>query len=312
MEANSQPGHKGTPRILVTGDTGPDFDIYLPGGLSDSGRCSGRKIMRCSAGGAGIAFRVLTEAAGGKEVAFELAFKHPPLPASPTVAVWEPREGGGVLRKSASGRKVWRMVHPLNLGELDGPPLPEPPYPAQADADFQPDVILVDDNGCSFRHPRGERKDPLPWEGNRAAIVWKMSAPVCHGQSWWNLVEAEAGDRLIIVVNIDDLRSESVRISQRISWERTALELAGELSRNPDVADLRRASQVVVTLQNAGALWMRRDESPSPHFTLFFDPAHMENEWAEAMGIEGHAYGYSSTFAAALAARIAHHGGKGG
>jgi hypothetical protein len=134
-----------------------------------------------------------------------------------------------------------------------------------------------------------------------------MSGPLCRGELWWRAMESEAVDRMVVVVSAADLRQEAVRVSERISWERTALDLAGELSRSPALAELRRAAHVVVVLGDGeGALWMSRGKpGKAPEFTLLFDPFRLEREWAERFGGNGGAYGYLTTFSASLAAWIA-------
>lgn len=320
-----------TTKILVTGDYGFDYDIYLSSDEDNPPPGTPPARIGVSVGGAGIALRVLK--AVGARLADD-AKKEPPTPgldvgfagrpegatSPPTAALWQ-KFKFGKLGKTAKedNAEVWRVRRSLSLGEGDFfRLLQSPEMPEVAPADFKPQVVLVEDNvgGFRFQIPAwlqeraNDESEHLPeW------IVLKTSAPVCHGAFWWALSgPTEARDRLVVVVSIRDLRSSEIRVSQGISWERTALDLARELSQSPLLEGLRRARHVIVTLHGEAALWMERvgsGEDEQRNFTLLFDPGYMEGEWSrELCGPEGNAYGFQSTLAAAVAAHLAMAGGN--
>ncbi len=309
-----------TAKILVTGDYGFDYDVYLP--TDDDNPRPGAPPARIgvSVGGAGIALRVLDEVraqlagtAGSPLAAprLEVGFsgKDSGVTSPPTAALWQKFKFGKLGRTPAEeGAEVWRIRRSLSLGAVSGShELPSAELPPTVSGDFKPDVVLVEDNVGGFRF---QKPDWLTADGKATSwIVLKTSAPICHGAFWWALSgPAEFRDRLVVVVSIRDLRTSEIRVSQGISWERTALDLARELSQSPLLEGLRRARHVIVTLHGEGALWMERiasgeDGLEQHRFRLFFDPGYMEGEWSrEVCGSDGDAYGFHSTLAASMAA----------
>ncbi len=327
---------KNTTKILVTGDYGFDYDIYLASDEDNPPPGTPPARMGVSVGGAGIALRVLKAVAArlsdgsdkesptpGLDVGF--AGRPEGATSPPTAALWQ-KFKFGKLGKTAKeeNTEVWRVRRSLSLGDGGFPRLLQSPeIPEAAPVDFKPQVVLVEDNVGGFRFqvpgwlPGGptevskDKSETLPeW------IILKTSAPVCHGAFWWALSgPSEVRDRLVVVVSIRDLRSSEIRVSQGISWERTALDLARELSQSPLLEGLRRARHVIVTLYGEAALWMERvgsGEHEQRNFTLLFDPGYMEGEWSRDLcGSEGNAYGFQSTLAASVAAHLAMAGGEG-
>ncbi len=315
-------------RILVTGDYGIDYDLYLPTDEDNPPIGTPPAQFGVSVGGAGIAYRILKSA---ESHLTEPADKKPPVrtievgfagnregvTSPPAAALWQ-KFKLGKLGKTPNDENtdVWRTRRSLSLGAIAGsqaaPSAKEPPTVA---GDFKPRVVLVEDNvgGYRFQVPDWlQTAEKIVPEKMPEWIVLKTSAPICHGAFWWALSRpAESRDRLIVVVSLRDLRSSEIRVSQGISWERTALDLARELSHSPLLVGLRRARHVIVVVHGEGAMWMERMDSgeakPESHrFTVFFDPGYMEGEWArEICGADGEAYGYQSTFAASVAVHVA-------
>lgn len=318
-------------KILVTGDYGVDYDIYLSTDEDNPPPGTPPARIGVSVGGAGIALRVLKATAArlaetpkegpsrpGLEVGF--AGRSVEVTSPPTAALWQKLKFGKLGKTpDDENAEVWRVRRSLSLGHVSGSQmLPPAQLPESVSADFKPKVVLVEDNvgGFRFQVPawlQGVAKDKpkqLPeW------IVLKTSAPVCHGAFWWALSGPnELRDRLVVVVSIRDLRSSEIRVSQGISWERTALDLARELSQSPLLEGLRLARHVIVTLYGEAALWMERVGSGKDEqrkFTLLFDPGCMEGEWSREFCAEGNAYGFQSTLAASVAAHLAMSGQAG-
>ncbi|HNX33259.1 MAG TPA: hypothetical protein PKM57_01440 [Kiritimatiellia bacterium] len=151
-------------KILVTGDYGFDYDIYLP--MDDNNPPPGTPPAQIgvSVGGTGIALR------GLKATAARLAESAKADPGSPTFEVGFSGGKGGVTSPPTAGlwqklrfgklgktpdddnSEVWRIRRSLNLGAVTGsPPLPRAELPETARADFIPDVVLVEDNVGGFR-----------------------------------------------------------------------------------------------------------------------------------------------------------------
>jgi hypothetical protein len=305
------------PIILVTGDHGLDVDIYRHSDEDNPQPGTPPTMVRASMGGAGLVCRVLQAAEASADNAFETQFAASTQAApSPTVAVWFAADLGTLGASPADQQsKVWRTTRSVNLGRLDNPDLcaalaaQVPPSAARVHG--RCDILLVEDDGAGVRT---ELPDPLATllrGATRALprhIVLKTCAPVGHGSLWWLLAGRQAvADRLLVIVSIDDLRRADVRISQGISWERTAEDLVRELAASPALSPLRHARHIVVTIGSEGALWMRRsgNVAAAPRATLVFDPSHMEDEWSRAAGVKGGAYGFHAVFSAAVACRLA-------
>ncbi|MGE3840292.1 MAG: AAA family ATPase [Vicinamibacterales bacterium] len=321
--------------ILIAGDHGTDYDVYLHADDDDSpyGARGVRvyahppgtppTLVRVTSGGAGIVHRVLeatTAAIPAGSKTFNVRFvQNPGSNSEPTVAIWHRFPLGVLARVLPDDKKpsVWRTSRSLNLGRLDEKSLllaPQAPLPlATDDAPLSGVILVLEDNAGYFRfHVPDTIAGFLKHKGDdRAAlIVLKTCAPVCHGDVWWSLAaSAELLDRLVVIVACDDLRRNDIRVERDISWERTAEDLSRELSQSPTLAELRRARHVIVTFQGDGALWVERTTDtvvghpPQFRFRLWFDPTNMEGEWADGLGALGNAYGFHSCFAAAVAAR---------
>jgi len=303
-----------SPRILVTGDAGPDFDIYLHSD-ADNPPPGTRTAMRRSLGGAGLVQRLLEAWAAGESGTASGCHQLPPLQvAPPTFGVWHPCALGKDFADKGENQKSWRVRRSIGSGVCDADfDLPQPDAPAPLPADYNPDVVVLVDHANICRHPHGEI---LPheqfWTQPNTTVVWKMSPPFCRGELWWRGVSAGVPARSIVLLSLTHLRTEPVRVSLRVSWERTALEIARELDYNPALADLRSCRDVVVTIHGEGAVWRtwKSDNRNEAEYRLIFDPAHMEGEWSQERGLVGDAYGYASVMTASLAAQLAKGGDR--
>jgi hypothetical protein len=112
-------------------------------------------------------------------------------------------------------------------------------------------------------------------------------------------------DRLVVVVPVEYLRRENVRISEGISWERTVLDLRHEVIQSPALTGLTAARHTIVTFHGEGAVWIERKPDGALDWHLFFDARLMEGEWSAKMGITGGAYGFMACFTAAVTAHLA-------
>ena len=87
----------------------------------------------------------------------------------------------------------------------------------------------------------------------------------------WEHLLAEAADRLVVVLTIDDLHGREIQVSRALSWERTAQDLLWELIHKPDVNALSRVAHTVVSFGLAGAIHLApsgSDGSPRLHPAL--------------------------------------------
>lgn len=305
-------------KILVTGDYGLDYNLYLASADNLVPTTGFPTRWGPVLGGAGIIHSLLNEVAalmsvGGKnkiEVGFGRGSSQGGIEAPHTVALWQPHDLGVFARKLGNeNAKVWRLTRSLRLDRTAVlPPAPHVEVPADAGEKFAPHILVVEDDAAGFRiqfphrcwHPSLEKTGACsPW------IILKTTAPLCRGDLWWTLAKPQCPtSRLVAVLSVDDLRREDVRISRGISWERTTVDLIRELKGSPALVGLRLARHVIVVL-HGGALWMKRMGTEQWSFQLIFDPMIMEGEWAESVGVEGTAYGRMSCFSAAVATRMA-------
>ena len=172
---------------------------------------------------------------------------------------------------------AWRVETPLGVqpavSEIDGR---RPPGPERAD------LVVLHEAGlglrdCSERWPRaieGKGSDP-PW------VLLRMAQPVAEGKLWRHLLPF--GERLIVVIHIDDLRLGTLHITRGLSWERTAQDVMYELLYHPQASRLGECAHVVVSFTTAGALVFSPGKNhEKPPCRLVFDPGAIERMWNEA------------------------------
>ena len=306
--------------ILVTGDHGIDYDIYMHTDNDNPPAGTPPTVVTARNGGAGIAYRVLRAAMhvdAGTARAFEVGF----VPgrqsgAPPTAAIWAPFELGSLGATPADQKsRVWRVRRSISLGSVSEPSILPRPEPLAADpgdkASYASDILLIEDDGGAFRldvPPRLLEFLAGPPAALPRWIVLKASAPAGCGALWWALAgRPDVAARLIVVASVSDLRQADIRVSCGISWERTVQDLVRELMDSPALTGLRQVRHVIVTFSGEGALWMEQSAGPAmpPSFHLVFDPSCMEGEWVRRIGATGNAYGFHALFAATLAARLA-------
>ncbi|MGO9274893.1 MAG: RyR domain-containing protein [Terriglobia bacterium] len=170
------------------------------------------------------------------------------------------------------------------------------------------DLVVLDDADLGFReHP--ELWPQALTAGRRPWILLKMARPVAQGALWEHL-QRNYAERLIVVMTINDLRLTEVQISRELSWERTAQDLAWEITYNRDLRGLARSAYVVVSFNAAGAFLY----SPAPAdlpaedgdrdspCRLLFDPEVVEGMWEQ--GYPGRMVGYTSCLTAGIARQL--------
>lgn len=210
-----------------------------------------------------------------------------PSPADPrfhhSFAMWSPYESG-----------VWRVKQFLGLDRrvqsAENEWLRAPGDGTEAD------VVVIDDAGLGYRDleevwPRVLQSDAARW------IVLKTASPVAHGPLWEALLDKHAS-RLIVVMNVDDLRRTEVQISRQLSWERTAQDVLWELTHNPRVNGLSRCAHAIVSFGTSGAIHLSLGREPSSSASLFIEPAVMEADWEDPR--RGSMIGFTVTLTAAL------------
>jgi RyR domain/ATPase family associated with various cellular activities (AAA) len=222
-------------------------------------------------------------------------------PCLHSYAMWQPVPQA----KEDEDNKVWRLKEALGYGENENGELPYSFADHKAACvDANHDVVVLDDAALGFRFNQSKDAWPAFLRNQRRKaprwIVLKMSAPVAKGDLFRELT-ARFADRLVVVLGIGDIRREEVNVSKALSWERTATELAWELSNNPTLAPLLNCRHLVVTFRSEGALWVSNGRQRQ--WRMVLDPANVEEEW-EA-GYPARVFGYLSCVNASIAAWLA-------
>lgn len=212
-------------------------------------------------------------------------------------ALWRPHKMTPAKDKE-NKQQVWRISGPkdtMGYGHEPIPPVagthvPEPQVPVHG-----MDVLVLDDAGSLFRKGTYRACWHLDGPVQPKWVLLKLSDPIAQGDLWHALVPAHA-DRLVVLVAAADLRREDVRISERLSWERTLEDLAAELDK-PALEPLTQAAHLIVTFGGEAAVWIMRGRSEVAYFC--FDAKAAEGDFAADH--DGTVIGYMTCMAAAVA-----------
>ena len=207
-------------------------------------------------------------------------------------------------------RVTWRVEEFLGLDRspVDGPS-EATEWKRVVDDTPEADLVALDDADLGFRHHPDLWPQALTTEGRWPWILLKMAQPIAQGRLWEHLRE-EFADRLVVVTTVNDLRLTEVQISQGLSWERTAQDVAWELVHNPRVNGLARCACVVVSFGTAGAVLLSRlhtegkaaEERAAPKCFLFFEPKVIEGMWEQDH--LGGMIGYTTCLTAGIARQL--------
>jgi hypothetical protein len=163
------------------------------------------------------------------------------------------------------------------------------------------DLLVLDDAGNGFREQ--EEDFPQAIDSESTLVVYKMSRPLVKGKLW-DKVSTRKGD-WVLIVRANDLRlCSNVHVSKSLSWERTAMEMAFQLKRNPSLSELQKAPYLIILFSNDGALLVSRD--PNEKSLLIFDTENLESGFASS--IKGFGFSKGSAFTASLCATLLKNG----
>lgn len=168
------------------------------------------------------------------------------------------------------------------------------------------DIVVLDDACNGFREAKYAWPAALV-KKKKPIVVIKVSRPLAKGTLWEEIQEHHA-DRLVVVISADDLRSEGVNLSRRLSWERTAKDFVWQMASNPELSTLHNCSYLIVRFGLDGAILYRR-RGGIVESRLFFDPIIGEDGFCTIY--PGNVLGSGSIFVAALTAKIAEKGLEG-
>lgn len=192
-------------------------------------------------------------------------------------------------------KKVWRMTQ--NMGVVTEQDT-RFDYSRFISKNVIPDesILVIDDRnlGFGFSYTNSRNKGEEHWlesihkkQGEKLKrIVYRMSKPLCSGDLW-RTVSYNWKHKTILIVSIDDIRGEEVRVSKGISWERTAQDMVYELENNTVIKKLLECKCLIITFDSEGALIVMNEYKEKNYkferrdYKLIFDSDFMEGEWNE-------------------------------
>ncbi|KAJ5796876.1 uncharacterized protein N7518_005416 [Penicillium psychrosexuale] len=136
-------------------------------------------------------------------------------------------------------------------------------------------------------------------------LVYHMARPMCDGSIWETvrrgpLTGSKPGtpdrERLIVVVDANDLRAEGINLSRGLSWEKTCEDFVERLGSVGKLACLATCAHLVVLFGCAGVIYHQGSRVSKP--VLLFDPFSSEEEFLQEN--IGRIPGLSETFVAGL------------
>jgi hypothetical protein len=200
-------------------------------------------------------------------------------------------------KKDNKEKPSWRIHEFLGINRCDKIP-PPGDWARVRNDDPDAELVFLDDAALGFNQTEAlwpeaiTRMDSKPW------VLLKLTR-IGDGTLWDYLVERHS-ERLIVVIAANDFRHREAQISRELSWERTAQDLAWELTFNPRFSKFARCAHVIVSFNAAGSIIYSRAAEPDvpPTCSLVFDPTVIEGEWERAR--EGRMMGYTSCLATGI------------
>jgi hypothetical protein len=127
-----------------------------------------------------------------------------------------------------------------------------------------PDLIVVDDHNNGFREidpatsiePFTRDNPAFADAGGRGTILWYTDRPLGTSRLWQHLILSYA-ERLVVVVDGEDLREHGITLIEDLSFEQTACDFMGQLERTP-LAELAQSARLVVRFANGVIVYGRR------------------------------------------------------
>lgn len=199
------------------------------------------------------------------------------------------------------GKESVFRIHELRgySGPDSGKNDPLPIHNDNADADI---VVLYNESG-EFQQdpevwPQALNKEKTPH------VIMSMPLPK-NANILWETIRKYHLDRTVLLLDADDLRAGGVKISRRLSWERTAKDLVWQLAANPELQDYTRCFALIIRF-GLEAVVIHSPQRGKERFTLLFDPVSGEDEFIE--NFPGGMLGTEEAFTAALAASLSENG----
>jgi hypothetical protein len=215
-------------------------------------------------------------------------------------AVWSPYD----YERSESGkkRKVWRVRDFLGVSRMQAEASNIVPVSRKENNNRNPSIILLDDAGLGFRNneilwPKAMFSSP------NTQIILKVASPITSSKLLDYLLD-NYWQKLTVIMTANDLRQSHIHLSRGVSWERTAQDLLWEFSHNPTFIRLSRCTNVVISFNTAGAIFLSAAKSSPRRLkseissSLIYDPNTIEDNWGQEY--QGGIVGLTSCLTAAI------------
>ena len=165
--------------------------------------------------------------------------------------------------------------------------------------DANADMVIIDDENNGF-HSNEEFWPLAVKTPNKTPIVlYKMSNPI-NSTDLWKKLEKQHREKMVVIINSDDLRSKGVNISKSLSWERTAQDFVWQINNSPNLAFLAQCHHLVILFGLEGAIYYKNEGVIESR--LYFLPYAFEG--ASIADSQGEMSGFTSCFVAGIARSI--------
>ena len=318
-----------TKGVLITGDVIHDRFMYQGSGRRDTSLLSEGTHYQKSGGGALLLYRLVKQFQSLPDLQDDTQSFEPHLGVEAAAAF---RHGCGIFgvypgsdearMRGVTSKNVWRLRESLGYGNRD--PGSQASSTKSETLAGNHNVWLLDDGGLDFRQRRmsdatkGDTLANPAWPATLNGeshhlpewIILKTAAPLGSGDLWHKLSPTTSddcgnspfADRLVVVVSAADLRCESASISEGVSWERTAIDVASAIHDNPALIRATQCRYLVVMFGVEGAMIVDSRDAKANRCHLVFDPVHCEGDWTSQ--IDGGTFGRLSCFVLGILSRL--------
>lgn len=213
--------------------------------------------------------------------------------------VYRIRNFGGIITP------IEGIINPIDLQF----PLPFEIINDEEDAD----LVVIHDIGNGFRkklNNKDHKDDRWHWpkaiKGNKKPIIiYYMNVPLFDGDLWEYIFNSHHKEKLILILNAEDLRKLGANISRSISWEKTALDFVWEVN-NGSLKRIKELPNVIVRFGTEGVIHYSFNNLPGKNkckrSKLYFDPSSIEESWdTKKFGLMR---GISAVFIASLTSKL--------
>jgi hypothetical protein len=282
------------PKIVVAGDVVEDYLQFSLVSKDPTIRHNWQRYSRTTAerhfGGAALAADLLRSCLSPESVAsYQLPVSG--LRPNPNLVRSYIKLQQFPIQKFQKEEKVFRVEEFIGFADGSGPLAFDIKHPGAK-------LVVLNDCGNGFRDQESRWPDAIK-NNDKPIVILKTSSPIAEGALWRELVRRH-NNRLLVVVNADDLRREGGYISRGISWERTALDFAMQVKENPTLREIKRCRNIIVRFGLEGVI--HYSNHGTERIRIFYDPDQIEGEYSEQF--DGKMYGVGTVLCVSIALNL--------